>query len=105
MKESNQGFAGIRQHPVGSVCVVKKDRVENGARIGLECTILGLEKRLFEGCYQDLYLVEFQTGVKVYAQHDALKLKKFPPNTDAWLREKMNDLLNNVPDNILKEGV
>jgi hypothetical protein len=96
----------MREYPVGSVCVVKKDRIAKGTRIGLECTILdGLEKRLSEESFDELYLVELQTGARVYAQHDALELKRFPPNTDAWLREKVNDLLNNVPDNILKEDL
>jgi hypothetical protein len=98
----------MKEYPVGSVCVIVQSKY-HPENVGKECTILtGLHSVEFgrigvaevykidlQGCYSD-----------EWAFHDSLQLKRFPPDTESWLREKMDDILSLVPNNInVKETV
>jgi len=96
---------------VGSVCVIVQDGKVDEKLVGLECTVIGgLDRRKTklgsgEIVEMDCYVITMQGhgSEKFNAKPNQLRLKKFPPATDAWLQEKINNLLNKVPDNILKE--
>jgi hypothetical protein len=97
---------------VGSVCVtINKNGFLYPEFVGLECTVSGGRARRLttdnkgNKGYLDCYVAEFPNKGQYLVAHENLIVKKFPPNTDAWLREKMDDLLNKVPDNILKEDL
>jgi hypothetical protein len=83
----------MKEFPVGSVCIVTKDKVEKGARVGLECTILeGLQLVNVKIGIQECYRVELQTGVKCWAMHETLKLKRFPGQLQSWAADKVKEL-------------
>lgn len=109
MKELNQGFARMREYPVGSVCVIVEAYPEY---LGKECTIvkeIHLQKCrdqngvVLESNNYSIHMQGF--GNKVFAaKHEELRLKKFPGQLQSWLAEKMDKLVAPNPFIVL-EGV
>jgi hypothetical protein len=99
--------------PVGTLCIIVNGTGDIYDEFnGRECTVLegvaphgATDKRGVKGVVVG-YKVHIQgrTDTSIVRPPN-LRVKKFPPNTDAWLRVKMHDLLNKVPDNILKEDL
>lgn len=97
MKELDQGSAGIRQYPVGSVCVVVKT-LRRHEMLGEEVTIIGPLEARISPC-GDIWL-GYETdkvcadGLQYATKHEYLKLKRLPGQLDEWATEKVKSLFN-----------
>lgn len=89
----------VKEFPVGSVCILLVDKNCPGMA-GKELTITGPLKiqenpefPLWWGYDTDMV----HNGFRVAPQHHNLKLKRLPPEVDAWCREVMRKVTGNAP--------
>jgi hypothetical protein len=92
----------MKDYPVNSVCILTgacRDEYR-----GMECTIVEPQIMRDDRHAKGLRYVVSVNGLQGtwYASHNILTLRRFPPDTDAWLRVKMKDVLKPVD---IKESV
>jgi hypothetical protein len=94
--------------PVGSICVIVQDGDVHDGWVGRECTVVGglaIRPTRLKGRRVDLlcYAVTVQGEEDQFnAKPAQLRVRRFPPQIDSWLQQKMLDVLKPVD---IKESV
>lgn len=84
----------MKAYPVGSLCVIVT-AIGFPQFVGRECTVIVSNKMWSDGI--EAYEIDIQGEPTSYrAEHSQLRLKRFPPEQDAWCREVMKTVLKPV---------
>jgi hypothetical protein len=90
---------------VGTVCVLVGATRE--PYLGKECTIVGAHGEYLTRQFkkQEGYMVTVQGfgEEQFFSFQEGLRLKRYPPDTQQWLTEKVNNLLQSNKDIVLEE--
>jgi hypothetical protein len=97
----------MKEYPVGSICVILSSDPYWNKR---ECTIVGglcIREAVFNGRLEvgEMYKIDLKgcKGEDMVACPESLKLKRFPPDVDAWCNSTMKNLLKPLPNEEIKK--